>query len=137
MAYTKVKSAVQIKGKYMQTDLISIGVKSFIGFLCLALLSSCYYYRAQAPGAAGRGVTDYEGEVVWSLAWGLAQTHPHVANCQGQGLAEVRNTNNFGYVLLTVITLGFVSPQRVDWRCTSPTPSEGELRVPDSPKKGR
>jgi hypothetical protein len=94
------------------------------------LLSGCYYYRAQVPGAAGRGVTDYEGEVVWSLAWGLAQTNPRIANCQGQALAEVRTTNNFGYVLLTVVTLGFVSPQRIDWRCASPTPSEGGLRVP-------
>ena len=114
----------------MQIRLLSIGGKSLVGFLSLLLLSGCYYYRAQAPGAAGRGVTDYEGEVVWSLAWGLAQTNPRVANCQGQALAEVRTTNNFGYVLLTVVTLGFVSPQRVDWRCASPTPSEGGLRVP-------
>ena len=114
----------------MRIRLGSIGGKALVGGICLLLLSGCYYYRAQAPGAAGRGVTDYEGEVVWSLAWGLAQTNPRVANCQGQALAEVRNTNNFGYVLLTVVTLGFVSPQRVDWRCASPTPSPGELRIP-------
>ena len=114
----------------MRIHIGSIGGKSLVGVFCLLLLSGCYYYRAQAPGAAGRGVTDYEGEVVWSLAWGLAQTNPRVANCQGQALAEVRNTSNFGYALLTVITLGFVSPQRVDWRCAAPTPSGGGLRVP-------
>jgi hypothetical protein len=124
------KSTSVIGGQQMQIRLLSIGGKSLVGFLCLLLLAGCYYYRAQGPGAAGRGVTDYEGEVVWSLAWGLVQTNPRVANCQGQALAEVRTTNNFGYVLLTVVTLGFVSPQRVDWRCASPTPSEGGLRVP-------
>lgn len=77
-----------------------------------------------------RGVADHEGEVVWSLARDLVQTNPRVANCQGQALAEVRNTTNLGYVLLTVVILGFVSPQRIDWRCASPTPSEGGLRVP-------
>ena len=76
----------------MQIRFLAIGGKSLVGFLCVLLLSGCYYYRAQVPGAAGRGVTDYESEVVWSLAWGLARTNPRVANCQGQALAEVRTT---------------------------------------------
>jgi hypothetical protein len=92
------------------------------------LATGCYYYRAQAPGAAGVGVTEYQGEVVWSLFWGLVQENPQITNCQGQGLSEVRNTTNFGFALLTVATLGIASPQRVEWKCAPATPSAGGLR---------
>jgi hypothetical protein len=96
--------------------------------LCGVLITGCYHYRAQAPGAAGIGSTEYNGEVIWSLAWGLVQENPRITNCQGQALSEVRQTTNFGFVLLTVLTLGFASPQQVEWKCGPATPSEGNLR---------
>ncbi|WP_158624980.1 hypothetical protein [Corallococcus terminator] len=36
--------------------------------LCLALAPACAHYRVQAPGHAGSGATEPEGEVLWSLA---------------------------------------------------------------------
>ena len=96
--------------------------------LCAMLTAGCYYYRAQVPGAPGVGVTEYKGEVVWSLFWGLVQENPRITNCRGQGLSEVRNTTNFGFALLTVASLGIASPQRVEWKCAPPTPSPGGLR---------
>lgn len=93
--------------------------------VCLMLLGGCYRYRTHAPEVVD-GTTP-RGETVWSLAWGLAQEVPEVDNCRGQGLADVTVVDNFGYSLLTVITLGFVSPKRVEWTCAPPGVSEGDL----------
>jgi hypothetical protein len=35
--------------------------------------------------------------------------------------------DNLGFALLTVVSLGIVSPKRVEWSCATPTPSEGGL----------
>ncbi|RKH65687.1 hypothetical protein [Corallococcus llansteffanensis] len=95
--------------------------------LCLTLTSACAHYRVQAPGHAGAPATEPEGEVLWSLAWGLVQEQPRVDNCQDQALAEVTQSTNLGFALISVVTLGIAMPQRVEWRCAKAQPSPGEL----------
>ncbi len=105
--------------------------------VCLALAPACYHYRAQVPDVAGAPSTEYAGEVVWSLVWGLVQQNPQIDNCHGQALAEVRVTTNFGFTLLTVATLGLVAPAKVEWRCAKPTVVPGVIHVPgDSATRG-
>ena len=98
--------------------------------LWLALSSGCYHYRAQAPDIAGAPATEYSGEVVWSLVWGLVQENPRIDNCNNQPLAEVRVTTNFGFALLTVVTLGLAAPAKVEWRCAKPAVTPGVIRPP-------
>lgn len=105
----------------------------------LLFCSACYHYRAvpaqpiseEEPGGAPALATEYESETVWALAWGLVQNRPNIDNCEGQGLAEVRVTTNLGYTLLTIATLGFASPARVEWRCAKATPAPEPIGRPD------
>ncbi len=97
--------------------------------------SACYHYRAipqqpatdDAVGGVQGLATEYEGEAVWAIAWGLVQETPRIDNCQGQDLAEVRVTSNLAFALLTVVTIGFVAPVKVEWRCGKATPTPGVI----------
>jgi hypothetical protein len=107
--------------------------------LCWSLAVGCYHYRAGVTEAAAPRATDhYTGEVVWSLAWGLLQETP-VVNCDVPlagtdtlklPVAEVRVSTNLGFVLITVATLGFAAPARVEWKCAKAKPEGGEVPVP-------
>jgi hypothetical protein len=37
-------------------------------------------------------------------------------------MQEVRVTTNFGYAVLTVVTLGIWSPMEIEWRCAKQPP---------------
>lgn len=112
----------------------SCRARSVAGLLAglLVVGQACYHYRAvpvepateEEVGGAPALATDYEGETVWALGWGLLQERPFIDNCQGQPLAEVQVTTNLGFTLLTIVTLGFASPARVQWRCAKPTPTD-------------
>lgn len=102
--------------------------------MCVMLATGCYHFRAQAPQVTGK--TEPKRDTVWSLAWGLAQEVPPIDNCQGQPLAEVHMSTNLGFALITVLTLGFASPQIVEWRCAGAQPSPGHIEIPStSPRK--
>ncbi len=101
-----------------------------VGFIALTIcLAGCYQYRAQAPGYPG--VTN-GGEVIWSFLWGAVKEDPKIDNCNEQALAEVTVRDNFGFALLTVVSLGLVSPKKVEWKCARPQPTEGGLTPPDT-----
>ncbi len=89
-------------------------------FLSISV-QGCYTYRLNAPGKVG--VTEH-GEMLWSIGWGLVQEQPRI-DCNGQALAEVAVRSNLLYDLLTVATLGFASPKRVEWKCAPPQPTTG------------
>lgn len=112
------------------------GYKSIFNFSLLLLLAlglaGCYRFRIGAEGAAGVSAPHYESKTVWYLGWGLFGDFP-VASCNNQPIAEVVMTSNLGYDLITVLTLGFASPIRMQWRCAAPTPVEGIYPVsPDT-----
>ncbi len=96
-------------------------ISSLLG---LAVLSGCHSYRLQAPGQVG--VTQHR-ELVWSLGWGLASEQPIADDCHGQGFAEVVVHSNLLFDLLSVVTLGAVSPKELEWRCSPADPGVGEL----------
>ncbi len=93
----------------------------------VALAGGCAHYRASPTGAGGASVTTEGKETVWNLAWGLVSTPTgYVDNCQDGPLAEVTVTSNLAYAILTVATLGLVSPAVVEWKCGK-CASEGSL----------
>jgi len=107
--------------------------------LCCLAAAGCYHYRAGvSEAAAPRRTTYYIGEVVWSLAWGMVQETPEV-NCDVPlggtdtlklPVAEVRVSTNLGFILVTVATLGFAAPARVEWKCSNEKPKDEILRLP-------
>ena len=107
--------------------------------LCCLAATDCYHYRAAVSEvAAPRAADHYTGEVVWSLAWGMVQETP-VVNCDipragtdtlKLPVAEVRVSTNLGFVLVTVATLGFAAPARVEWKCATEKPKDEIIRLP-------
>jgi hypothetical protein len=82
----------------------------------------CYHFRVTAPNPTP--ATDYEKRTLYSFAWGLVQQNVPAQDCASNALDEVRVTTNFGYVLISVVTLGIVVPVDVEWRCAKePIPS--------------
>ena len=77
--------------------------------------SGCYHYRVapvrSVPADDGHSATQH------SIAWGLVQSRAEEPECQGNGAAEVAAHTNLGYVLLSVVTLGFWVPLELEWKC--------------------
>ena len=94
----------------------------FVVIICFSLnLQSCYQYRilTTAPDPS----TEYKKQVLWSYAWGIWRNPKDftVNNCiDSTGIDEVVVTRNPGSVLLTIVTLGIVSPVTVQWKCHKP-----------------
>lgn len=94
------------------------------------LLSSCYTYRVTTqaqPGAeASKPVT--ANAFFWGLVQKPVEIHTSVCDSLGvNGMAEVTVKNNFGYSLITVVTLGIWSPVKIQWKCSKPCKKSGEL----------
>ena len=103
-------------------------VKPLVAFsmLILFILPACYPYATTAPTQAATAY--YETPVtVHVYAWGLLSSQPEVQTACPAGLDEVRVVGNFGYSLVTVLTLGFYAPTEVRWICAKEPPIEEEL----------
>src|SRR5918998_1386864 len=72
--------------------------------------------------------TEWKSTTLKSFAWGLWRQDLPVTNCRlanGQrlGIEEIRIGRSLRQMLITLVTLGFVAPARVSWRCCrSPRP---------------
>ncbi|WP_152538310.1 hypothetical protein [Aquimarina megaterium] len=66
-------------------------------------------------------------KTTWSFAWGLVSPKDIDARCESKHLSSATNTTNFGYILLSTITLGIVVPQTITWECAPPDPPIEEL----------
>lgn len=91
--------------------------------------SSCYTYRVETKAQAGSEVSHAN---VNSYFWGAIKspatiTTPLCDSLNVNGMAEVTVKSNFGYSLITVVTLGIWSPSRVEWKCGKPCQKVGNL----------
>ncbi|MBS1913887.1 MAG: hypothetical protein JST22_18000 [Bacteroidetes bacterium] len=100
-------------------------LSAFVLLAVMALLSGCYHARVEATGQDGGG---YRHRTIHSLAWGLIQESVVPDNCKSGTLHSVRVTTNFGYTLITAVTLGFWAPMDVEWSCGKDCPP------PDGPQ---
>ncbi len=88
----------------------------------LLLFSSCYNYRVATQAQAG---TEVNKATAHAFFWGLAQKPPTIQtpicdSLEVNGMSEVTMKSNFGYSLITVVTLGIWSPMKVEWKCSKP-----------------
>jgi len=95
----------------------------------LLLLNSCYSYRINTHAQPG---TEFNSVTAHSFFWGLVQnpkeiTTPICDSLNTNGVALVQVKNNFGYSLLTVITLGIWCPMKIEWKCSKPCQVTGHL----------
>ena len=96
---------------------------AFFLALVLALsLSGCYTARVATHAQPGAEVS---GQNVNFFFWGIVQSpqrvHTPICDSLGvNGMAEVTVKSNFGYSLITVVTLGIWSPTRLEWKCGVP-----------------
>jgi len=75
--------------------------------------------------------TEYEKKVMWSYCWGLINNPQNlvVPNCtENNALDEVQFNTKFTYSLLTIVTLGIVSPVEVKWKCHKPPQRVGGMQ---------
>jgi hypothetical protein len=102
-----------------------------IAFMCICLLTAtgCYHARVYAPQPDPS--TEYKKLTVHNIAWGLYKTKDaHATDCLANAIDEVRVSSNFGYSLLTTVTLGFWSPIKVEWRCSKPHEEPDTIHKP-------
>lgn len=94
------------------------------------MLCSCYTARVETKAQAGSEVSHQN---VNFFFWGAIQSPKRIVTpiCDSlgsNGMAEVTVKNNFGYSLLTVVTLGIWSPARVEWKCGKPCAKDGVIK---------
>ena len=91
-----------------------------------SLQTGCYHYHVTAPKPDP--ATEYESRTVHSFLWGLIQSdNVEDSDCLSYALDEVHITNNFGYSVVTVVTLGIWAPLDVQWRCAKEPSPDGEI----------
>jgi hypothetical protein len=124
------------------TARIHVALKVTIAVLSIAAAPACYQYRQQAQGITpasdcpdfSRGCSTtplnnrYKGYTVADSTKDMQR--PPEERCGPTGLSEVTVRDCPHYFLLTLVTLGFASPMRVEWKCARPNPEEGDLLVP-------
>ena len=112
------------------TSLIHPGRNLLILLIVAVLVStqSCYQYRVLNTN--NDPSTEYQTTVMWSYAWGLVNKPKdfHVPNCgTSNAIDEVLFKKKFGHTVLTLFTLGIVSPVEVKWRCHKPCQRVGGI----------
>jgi len=95
-------------------------------FLVLFLVTTgCSTNRITRPNAWAPA-TQPEGRTVWTFAWGAFHQDINATNCLGPGLSEVTVKGNFGFSLISVLSLGTAMPVRIEWRCAKERPTGGD-----------
>ena len=95
----------------------------------LASTQGCYHYQVSVAGPSGGEPEHLLPSTTLhacSGGWLQDQALEHVCT-QDEALARVRTTSNFGYTLLTVVTLGLWAPVQVEYACANPTPATGTI----------
>ena len=104
-----------------------IGVILLFVFI-VGITQSCYHYRVL--NTVNDPSTEYEHKVLWTYCWGLVNKPQNftVTNCVDSSIDEVRISSNFGCTLLTTVTVGFLSPVKVEWKCHKPCQRVGKIQ---------
>jgi hypothetical protein len=95
------------------------------GVLLVASLQACSVTEvvASEDGNMATNVCTTCERTAFGYFWGLVEPPPIDPQCPGpKTMTKVRATNNFGHALITVLTLGIVMPQQVEWDCAPDTP---------------
>jgi hypothetical protein len=99
----------------------------------MTLVQGCYHYRVSS--AKFDPSTNYQKKRVDALFWGVGQKRNNAidvvtTNCDNLNINkidEVKVTTNYGYALITVLTLGIWCPMQIEWKCAKPCDREGSI----------
>jgi len=96
-------------------------------------LEGCAQYRLVRPDDDPIGQS--RRQTISAFFWGTMYS-PQViaADCEGLGYNDVTIHNNFGYALISVLTLGIWMPMDVEYRCAAPPPVIEEFSDIDTPE---
>jgi len=90
-----------------------------LAFAVSVLAAGCSTTTVSVPNPDP--VTEYRERnmTAHTFFWGLVQDPQTVVatNCESNSLDNVRVSTNYGYALVTVLSLGIWSPLDVNWRC--------------------
>lgn len=110
-----------------QKNIHSLKHHCVIVFFLLSL-QSCYTYRVLNTINDPASV-QYHHKILWAYCWGLV-VKPQVFSvddCENNGIDEVVISTNLGTNIITVISLGFLSPVKVEWKCHKPYQKVGKM----------
>jgi len=99
--------------------------------------SGCMQYRQKAwnvtpaPSSTDPACPNMSNgcrKTVWALGWGVVNV-PELtpARCGDTGLAEVTVRTVPLTFVISAVTIGLVTPRRVEWKCAAPTSTEGTI----------
>ncbi len=91
----------------------------------IAPLAGCYHNRISLPDKWAPA-TEVHRKTVWSFFWGAEQQNIYPNECQGEGLAEVTVSRNFGDLVISVLSLGMASPVTIEWTCSKCSQEVGD-----------
>src|SRR5215467_10798239 len=89
-------------------------------FTLFLLVASCSTTKIISQYDCNTAVhNSVNAKTTWTFAWGLVQPKDINPKCEASfnHLNKVVVKTNLGYILLSVVTLGAVIPQRVEWCC--------------------
>jgi hypothetical protein len=68
-------------------------------------------------------------KTTWAFAWGLVQPKDINPKCDSRfnHLDMVTQKNNLGFAVISVLSLGIVMPQRIEWSCAPYSPPTDSL----------
>lgn len=101
-------------------------MRSFLLLASLLMLQSCAYHRLVVPNPNPADQT-YHPVSSTALGWGAIEEQKVAEKCTTDLLSEVRVRTSFEQALITVLTLGFVQPARVEYRCSKRPTEEGTI----------
>jgi hypothetical protein len=119
-------------------------IRSVVAMAVVGLVvsgSGCMQYRQTAvgvtPAADCPDMSRGCAKTVWNLVWGLAPLgEPLRPDCGRVGLQEVTVRSSAPLFLVTLVTVGLVSPRRVEWKCAAPAPGGGVIPAPSGAPSG-
>lgn len=56
-------------------------------------------------------------ETHWIFFWGLTNNKEFIANCGDGNMTTVEVKNNYLFTAVSFLTLGIITPQKLEWNC--------------------
>ena len=114
-------------------------LRALLLLAAMGLPCGCYHYHVyQFGGPDGREMgnqpaTEWQQRMLSSWFWGLVRQDLPIENSRlgdGRmlGIEELKVETNFGYLLVSVLSLGIWVPVEVSWRCAKPPVTSGTLQ---------
>ena len=115
---------------YSKTRCLSWAVSAIL----LLAISGCAHYRVEIPSDDSTETQgQYEEASMNAYLWGNYMDPLRVvAPCQDDGINDVVIDDNFGYDLISVLTLGIWKPMSVRFRCKAASSSGGTVPFPSN-----